>query len=104
MTDALPPAAFAAAYCGHGSPSIWGSTVCAGHDVYDDGYTALADLVNRGWLALHTMGDWPLVIYLAWPRNDEPALLQRIEGDVRLWTFPTHDALKVFTRWLASIE
>ncbi len=103
-SDPFPPAALAKLFCGDGRPGVWGSTTYTGFAPYDDGHTALADLVNHRWLALPSMGDWPLVIYLAWPHKDEPALVQIIEGDVRLWVFPTRDALKAFARWLASVE
>jgi hypothetical protein len=85
----LPPAALAAACCGEGKEGVY-----TGHAPYDDGYGALADLVNRGWLALHALGDWPLVVYLAWPRDEEPALVELVEGDLTLRIFPTRDALK----------
>ncbi len=103
-SDPFPPAALAAKFCGRGEPSASGSTLYAGHAPYDDGYATLADLVSRGWTALPSMGDWPLVIYLAWTREDEPALLLLIEGDVKLWVFPTRDALKGYARRLASDE
>lgn len=90
--EPCPPAALARAFCGGSRRESDGSTVYAGHAPYDDGYTALADLVNRGWLALPTLGDWPLVVYLAWPRNAEPALLELIEGDLTVRVFPTRTA------------
>lgn len=96
----FPPAALAAAFCGYARQEADGTTVHTGHAPYSEGYDALADLVSRGWTALPELGDWPLVIYLAWRRHDEPALVELVEGDVTLRVFPTLDALREFVRSL----
>jgi len=68
---------------------------------FDEGYDLLGGLAERGWRQLPAKGDWPLVIYMAWPGlGDIEAILEYVEGDLVIWEFENHDDAITFYRTL----
>jgi hypothetical protein len=64
---------------------------------FDDGYCFMSYLGDRGWLDLPAKGDWPYVVYLRWPADEErEALCEYCEADLTVWQFDTHAAAAAF--------
>ena len=99
----LPPSALVKACCGEGRHDLWGTTVYTGSAApYSDGFEALADLTERGWFPLPSWGAWPFQFAMAWPEGDRPAMLEYVEGDLTVWSFPTKEAMKAYAMLLAE--
>jgi hypothetical protein len=61
---------------------------------FDDGYDFMGALQDRGWNALASKGDWPLVVYLQWRAvAGEYALVEYCEADITVWVFPNAEAM-----------
>lgn len=73
---------------------------------FDDGYTFMGYLGERGWRDLPRKGDWPYVVYLRWPaRDDEPeTIIEYCEADLTVWQFDNHDAAVAFYNTIKESE
>jgi hypothetical protein len=102
----VPPGRLIAAFCGNeangvatgfcGYNGTGGDTLTSG---FDDGYSFLGWLQERGWRSLHAKGDWPYLVYMAWTGPTEGvgevlAIAEYCEADLTVWTFETRDELK----------
>ena len=89
-----------------------GATVSRGHCGYiggrgdsmvvgfDDGYSFMGYLGDRGWTALHEKGDWPYVVYLAYAPREPYAIVEYCEADLTVWTFETGEDAQAFYKSL----
>lgn len=82
-------------FCGYSGGS--GDLMVTG---FDDGYTFMGHLGERGWRDLADKGDWPYVVFMRWPASDgEPeTIIEYCEADLSVWQFDTHDAAVAFYR------
>jgi hypothetical protein len=72
---------------------------------FDDGYSFMGYLEERGWRAIPSKGDWPYLVYLYWPGTDaspKPAIVEYCEADFSLWVFDDRDAMKALARTLRN--
>jgi hypothetical protein len=62
---------------------------------FDDGYTFMGYLQERGWRALHGKGNWPYVVVLRYVAEPGRHVLARyIEADFTVWIADTPEALR----------
>jgi hypothetical protein len=65
---------------------------------FDDGYSFMGYLGERGWSALAAKGDWPYVVYLAFVPKTPYAIAGYCEGDLTVWQFPDGERAREFYR------
>jgi len=74
----------------------------------DDGYGSIESAIDHGWRARSSwglngwdLGAWPIVVYFFRDRPAAFELAEYIEGDVKVWTFPTDDLRSALVDTLA---
>ncbi len=63
---------------------------------FDDGYSFMDYLAERGWVPVHDRGTWPYVVYCVWCSGDLRAIVEYCEGDLTLWEFPDEAKAREF--------
>lgn len=88
-------------FCGYGGGR--GDMLVTG---FDDGYSFMGYLGERGWRSLHAKGDWPYVVWMRWPGSDgEPeTLIEYCEADLGVWQFDNHEAAVKFYNSIKEAE